>query len=59
MQALSIRTISSAESVLAMPCQADSDEHLISLWLHGRGRHTQSAGLSTASYQTREGIRES
>lgn len=26
-----------------MPCQADSDEHLITLWLHGRGRHTQRA----------------
>lgn len=27
----------------AVPCQADSDEHLISLWLHGRGPHTRRA----------------
>lgn len=26
-----------------MPCQADSDEHLIRLWLHGRGTHTRRA----------------
>lgn len=43
MEALSVHTISPAESVLAMPCQADSDEHLINLWLHGRGRHTRRA----------------
>ena len=43
MQSLSVHTMSPAESVLAMPCQADSDEHLINLWLHGRGRHTRRA----------------
>jgi site-specific recombinase XerD len=43
MQALSVHTISPAESVLAMPCQADNDEHLFSLWLHGRGQHTRRA----------------
>ena len=43
MEALSVQTISSAESVLVMPCQADSDEHLINLWLHGRGKHTRRA----------------
>lgn len=43
MQTLSIQTITPSESVLAMPCQADSDEHLVNLWLHGRGRHTRRA----------------
>ena len=41
MQALSADVL--AQSVLAMHCQADSDEHLISLWLHGRGQHTRRA----------------
>lgn len=32
-----------ATPVLVMPQQADSDQHLIELWLHGRSRHTQRA----------------
>jgi len=42
MQALAVQTVSPAP-ILEMPCQADSDEHLINLWLHGRGRHTRRA----------------
>ena len=30
-------------TVLVIPQQADSDQHLIELWLHGRSRHTQRA----------------
>lgn len=30
-----------ATTVLVIPQQADSDQHLIELWLHGRSRHTQ------------------
>src|SRR5205807_4730429 len=32
-----------ATTVLVIPQQADSDQHLIELWLHGRSRHTQRA----------------
>jgi integrase/recombinase XerD len=32
-----------ATTVLVVPQQADSDQHLIELWLHGRSRHTQRA----------------
>lgn len=30
-------------TALVVPQQADSDQHLIGLWLHGRSRHTQRA----------------
>lgn len=30
-------------TALVVPQQAESDEHLIDLWLHGRSRHTQRA----------------
>jgi len=30
-----------AATVVAIPQQAESDQHLIELWLHGRSRHTQ------------------
>ena len=30
-------------TVVVIPQQADSDQHLIELWLHGRSRHTQRA----------------
>lgn len=32
-----------ATAALAVPQQAESDHHLIELWLHGRSRHTQRA----------------
>ena len=32
-----------ATTALVSPQQADSDQHLIDLWLHGRSRHTQRA----------------
>src|ERR1019366_2986185 len=32
-----------ATTTLVVPQQADSDQHLIELWLHGRSRHTQRA----------------
>ena len=32
-----------APTALVVPQQADSDQHLIDLWLHGRSRHTQRA----------------
>ena len=31
------------KTALVIPQQADSDPHLIELWLHGRSRHTQRA----------------
>lgn len=30
-------------TALVIPQQAESDQHLIDLWLHGRSRHTQRA----------------
>jgi site-specific recombinase XerD len=30
-------------TALVVPRQAESDQHLIELWLHGRSRHTQRA----------------
>jgi len=30
-----------APTAVVFPQQADSDQHLIELWLHGRSRHTQ------------------
>jgi integrase/recombinase XerD len=35
--------VSVAATALVIPPQADSDQHLIELWLHGRSRHTQRA----------------
>jgi integrase/recombinase XerD len=35
--------IPAATPGIVTPQQADSDEHLIELWLHGRSRHTQRA----------------
>ena len=32
-----------AKTTVVTPQQADSDQHLIELWLHGRSRHTQRA----------------
>ena len=32
-----------APTALVVPQQAESDQHLIDLWLHGRSRHTQRA----------------
>lgn len=32
-----------ATTSLVIPAQAESDQHLIELWLHGRSRHTQRA----------------
>lgn len=32
-----------ATTGLVIPAQAESDQHLIELWLHGRSRHTQRA----------------
>ena len=32
-----------ATTALVLPQQAESDQHLIALWLHGRSRHTQRA----------------
>ncbi len=32
-----------ATTAIVAPQQADSDQHLIELWLHGRSRHTQRA----------------
>ena len=37
-----------APTALVAPQQADSDQHLIDLWLHGRSRHTQRAYRSDA-----------
>ena len=30
-------------TALVIPQQAETDQHLIELWLHGRSRHTQRA----------------
>ena len=35
-------------TALVVPQQAESDQHLIELWLHGRSRHTQRAYRSDA-----------
>jgi len=35
--------ISVVTNAIVVPQQADSDQHLIDLWLHGRSRHTQRA----------------
>ncbi len=32
-----------AQTALVVPQQAESDQHLIDLWLHGRSRHTERA----------------
>lgn len=36
-------------TVVVIPQQADSDQHLIELWLHGRSRHTQRAYRTDAN----------
>ena len=37
------RLVPAATTAIIPPQQADSDQHLIELWLHGRSRHTQRA----------------
>ena len=37
-------------TAVVVPQQADSDQHLIELWLHGRSRHTQRAYRADAEH---------
>jgi integrase/recombinase XerD len=41
--------VPAATPVIVVPQQADSDQHLIELWLHGRSSHTQRAYRTDAS----------